>query len=223
MDLLMHIITEEYTIVQAMSNLDKVDVKVLFIVNENRFCATLTDGDIRRAILKGISLEEKVAKIANYKPILFKKDNMIGASNILREKKVSAAPILNEKMEIIGIVTAENEITKLKQKRIDIPIVIMAGGLGTRLFPYTRILPKALIPINDVPISERIIQSFYEMGCKSFYMILNHKKNMIKAYYNDIEKDYHIYFLEEDKPLGTGGGVELDKGYFKSTLYFDKL
>ena len=78
----------------------------------------------------------------------------------------------------------------------------MAGGLGSRLYPYTKILPKPLIPIVDTPISERIIQSFQKIGCKEFYMIINYKKNMIKAYFTDSDKNYNICFVEEKTPLG---------------------
>lgn len=96
----------------------------------------------------------------------------------------------------------------------------MAGGLGKRLYPYTKILPKPLIPIGEIPISEHIINRFNKYGCKEFFLIVNHKKNMIKAYYNEIEKDYSISYADEDedKPLGTGGGLSLLKGKINSTF-----
>ena len=94
----------------------------------------------------------------------------------------------------------------------------MAGGLGSRLYPYTKILPKPLIPIVDTPISERIIQSFQKIGCKEFYMIINYKKNMIKAYFTDSDKNYNICFVEEKTPLGTGGGIRLLKGKIHNTF-----
>ena len=94
----------------------------------------------------------------------------------------------------------------------------MAGGLGTRLYPYTKILPKPLIPIGELPIAEHIINRFYEYGCKRFYLIVNHKKNMIKAYFNEISKGYEVTYIDEDKPLGTGGGLYLLKGKINSTF-----
>ncbi|MBR1629452.1 MAG: NTP transferase domain-containing protein, partial [Lachnospiraceae bacterium] len=98
------------------------------------------------------------------------------------------------------------------------PVVIMAGGSGTRLYPYTKILPKPLIPIGDVPIVERIIRQFQDFGCHEFHLVVNVKKNMIKAYFNEIEKDYDVFYADEDEPLGTGGGLYLLKNKIKDTF-----
>ncbi len=99
---------------------------------------------------------------------------------------------------------------------IDIPVVMMAGGLGTRLYPYTKILPKPLIPVGDIPIAEMIIKNFRQYGCKRFHLVVNHKKNMIKAYFNEIEKDYTVSYADESQPLGTGGGLKLLEGKLKT-------
>lgn len=93
----------------------------------------------------------------------------------------------------------------------------MAGGKGTRLYPYTKILPKPLIPVGDIPIIERIIEQFVKAGCKDFYVIVNYKKDMIKAYFNEIkEKSYTITFIDENMPLGTGGGLKLLQNYLQT-------
>jgi len=94
----------------------------------------------------------------------------------------------------------------------------MAGGLGTRLYPYTKILPKPLIPIGEIPIVEHIMNRFHLYGSTQFYLIVNHKKNMIKAYFNEIERNYKVSYIDEDKPLGTGGGLSLLKGKINSTF-----
>ena len=94
----------------------------------------------------------------------------------------------------------------------------MAGGKGTRLYPYTKILPKPLIPIGDVTITERIIDTFRNYGCKEVHMVLNYKANMIKAYMNDVEKDYSVKYVDEDSFLGTGGGLRLLKGTINDTF-----
>lgn len=218
MDISGYIISEEYTVMQALNQLDTVEPKVLFVVQGKRFCATLTDGDVRRAILKGIDFEVPVCNIANYHPIFLKSvaDNL--QINRLKERKIKAAPILNDLMEITGIYIIDSENKGQFLTSIDVPVVIMAGGLGTRLYPYTKILPKALIPVRDMPISEHILQSFHKRGCKEFHMIINHKKDMIKAYYNEAEKEYHIMFHEEKVPLGTGGGIRLLKDIITNTF-----
>ena len=84
-----------------------------------------------------------------------------------------------------------------------VPVVIMAGGKGTRLYPYTKILPKPLIPIGDIPIMERIIDKFRDVGVTDFYATVNYRKNMIKSYFTDTAKDYEIKYVEENQPLGT--------------------
>lgn len=105
-----------------------------------------------------------------------------------------------------------------REKRLSIPVVIMAGGLGTRLYPYTKILPKPLIPIGEKPIVEHIIDRFQENGCSQFYMIVNNKKNMIKAYFSEIDKNYTLNYIDEKIPLGTGGGLCFLKNKINSTF-----
>lgn len=92
--------------------------------------------------------------------------------------------------------------------------MIMAGGKGTRLYPYTKILPKPLIPIGDIPIMERIIGKFCEFGTTQFYATVNYRKNMIRSYFSEISKTYSLEYVEEDKPLGTAGSLQLIKEEF---------
>ena len=116
----------------------------------------------------------------------------------------------------------DHDVEKSKQisdELHDIPVVIMAGGKGTRLQPYTNILPKALIPIGEVTITERIIESFQKYGAKKFYLILNHKANMIKSYFNEVQKNYDLEYIEEKEFLGTGGGLSLLKGKIEGSFF----
>lgn len=213
-----NIILETYTLKEALEQLDHVLVKVLFIVKNGRLKAALTDGDVRRAILNGASLKTSVMKIANYAPIYVEQDDREYLQKIFEEKKIEAIPLIDKDKKIKKIYISDLELEDGKDDIIELPIVVMAGGLGTRLYPYTKILPKPLIPIVDTPISERIIQSFQNMGCNEFYMIVNYKRNMIKAYFTDADKDYQIQFIEETMPLGTGGGVCLLKNKIFNTF-----
>jgi len=95
----------------------------------------------------------------------------------------------------------------------------MAGGKGTRLHPFTKVLPKPLIPIQEKPILEIIIDKFRDFGCKTFYLSVNYKSNMIKAYFNDLMPDYSINYIEEQKPLGTAGSLYLLKNKIKKTFF----
>lgn len=212
------IITEEYTVMQALERLDEVEPKVLFVTQNGKLCATVTDGDVRRAILKKISLTSPVKKIANYSPRFVKNGDEEFGLQLLTEKQLPAVPVVNAQLEIVGICKKEHTIKKEEQNLLDVPIVIMAGGLGTRLYPYTRILPKPLIPVGELPISERIIQSFRDIGCKNIYMIINYKKNMIRSYFNDSDCNYNIHFIDENEPMGTGGGLYFLKDIINSTF-----
>jgi len=210
-------IEEESSMLEAMAILDKIAKKVLFVVSEGLFVAVITDGDIRRWILRKGNLDAKVKDIANYSPKYLRENERTSAKNFMRKQCIEAVPIINESKRIVSIVFLNDEEIEAKTK-LDIPVVIMAGGLGTRLYPYTKILPKPLIPIGEIPIAEHIINRFYQSGCNNFFLIVNHKKNMIKAYFNEIERDYQVAYIEEDKPLGTGGGLSLLKGQINTTF-----
>lgn len=217
MDIKDFLIDEDTSMIEAMSQLDLVAKKILFVTKNDKFVATITDGDIRRWILKKGNLDAKVRNIANYSPKIMLIDDKNKAKEYMKINEIEALPILDNDNNIISIVLWNDEEIKNK-KELDIPVVIMAGGLGTRLYPYTKILPKPLIPIGEIPISEHIINRFNKYGCKEFHLVVNHKKNMIKAYFNEIEKDYIINYVDEDIPLGTGGGLGLLKGKINSTF-----
>lgn len=207
-----YFIDENSSILHAMKRLDEVPVKVLFIVENEILKASLTDGDVRRAILRGVDLQASVKDVANYHPVSIAQSEKYKCTQMLKKYGIQAIPIVDESGEIKEIYHESYLEKNTEEKYIDIPVVIMAGGEGTRLYPYTKILPKPLIPVVDTPISERIIHSFFYKGCRRFYMIVNYKKNMIKAYFNDVPKEYDLDFVEEKVPLGTGGGVKLLQG-----------
>jgi dTDP-glucose pyrophosphorylase len=217
MDVKNFLIDEDSTMIESMELLDKGAKKVLFVAKQGKLIATITDGDIRRWILKKGDLDAKVKDIANYNPKFLEEKNKAIAKEYMKKHSIEAVPIVDDNMQIILVVLLNNQEFE-KQKKINVPVVIMAGGLGTRLYPYTKILPKPLIPIGDIPIVEHIINRFHNNGCKDFYLIVNHKKNMIKAYFNEFEKDYSVRYIDEDRPLGTGGGLSLLKGKINHTF-----
>lgn len=211
-------IKEDKTILEAMQMIDRNTRKILFVQNEGVLLATVTDGDIRRWILKGGDLQAEVKYAANYQPKFLREGQEHLAHSAMKEKVVDAIPIVDEENKIKNIIFQNNLEERNAAFEIDIPVVMMAGGLGTRLSPYTNILPKPLIPVGDYPIAEHIINKFHKYGCNQFYMIVNYKRNMIKAYFDDLKKDYWITFVEEEKALGTGGGISLLKGKINSTF-----
>lgn len=210
-------IDEKCTIVEAMEHLGKIAKKVLFVSRDGQFVAALTDGDIRRWILKKGNLEAKVKDIANYNPKYLRERDKAMAKEYMKKHSIEALPILNDENNIVTIALWNDEEIEVR-RTLALPVVIMAGGLGTRLYPYTKILPKPLIPIGEIPIAEHIMNRFRYYGCNKFFLVLNHKRNMIKAYFNEVEKDYEVNYVDEDQPLGTGGGLSLLKGKIDSTF-----
>ena len=211
------LIAEEATMLQAMEQLDTAARKVLFVVKENRLIAAITDGDIRRWILNKGNLDAKVKDIANYQPHALFEGQESRAKEYMISNTLEALPILDSNRRIINILFW-NDGKREPRHNLHLPVVIMAGGLGKRLYPYTKILPKPLIPIGEIPIVEHIMNRFNHNGSNLFYLVVNHKKNMIKAYFNEITKNYQIEYIDEHKPLGTGGGLSLLKGKIQSTF-----
>lgn len=217
------LIKPEITIKQALKQIDETAEKILFVVNDDeKLLGTVTDGDIRRWILKDKSLGEEINKVMNKTPIFLRKGYSIEeAKNLMVSNKIECIPVVDEYKRILSAIWWIDLFDKKlrRYKEIDIPVVIMAGGEGTRLSPFNKILPKPLIPINGEPIIELIIERFLEYGCKEFYLSLNYKANIIKAYFNDLKHDYNINYIEEEKPLGTVGSLYLLKDKINSTFY----
>lgn len=137
-------------------------------------------------------------------------------TNELNKFNYSIVPILNSEMGLVDIYFKEPKVEKINT---DIPVVIMAGGLGSRLLPYTEVLQKPLVPVNGVPMIVRIMNRFHKFGVNDFHLVVNHKKEMIKAYFGDNEFNYKVGFAEETKKLGTGGGLFFVKDKIKSTFF----
>ena len=230
-------IEENLSIKEAIKRLDVTAKKILFVTKGNILKGSITDGDIRRWILKNGDLKESVRYIMNKKPRYINESEKSDYKKILKLNMIEALPVVTEKFEVIDIVfwndSFEKKLTHLN--KIDHDVVIMAGGQGKRLDPYTKVLPKPLIPIGDITIIERIIEKFTAYGCNKFHMTVNYKKNMIKAYFSELEVEYQINYVEEDKPLGTAGSLSflkncIDKTFFVSNCdilvdcdYYDML
>lgn len=208
----------------AMKKLDDSHRKILFVVQEDHILyGTLTDGDIRRWILAGKSLDEPVGSVCNLSPLStgprYEADSV---KRMMIEHKIQALPVIDEKKQIQEILFWDaifDDGTHFKRRgKLDIPVVIMAGGAGTRLDPFTRILPKPLIPIGDRTIIEIIIDNFRDYGIEEYYITLFNKAKLIKAYFEEIDLPYKLNYLEEKKPLGTVGVLSEIKNIIQDSI-----
>ena len=163
-------------------------------------------------------MEDQDKKTVNTAPAENGTNVQADVDEIMKKYGIEAMPIVDEEERLLSVSFWNDENISLKKRNISLPVVMMAGGLGTRLYPYTKILPKPLIPIGEIPIAERIINQFRKYGCNQFFLIVNYKKNMIKAYFNEIEKDYSVSYIDEEYPLGTGGGIALLKNKVHETF-----
>lgn len=218
-----YIINCDFTIKQAMKSLDAGGIGFLCIYKDDKVFGVITDGDIRRAILNEVPLGNIVGEITNTAFFslneYYEKEEV---NKLFKYTHIKHIPVINSSQQLIEIITEETfyniKITK-KQKKIDAKVVIMAGGKGTRLMPFTKIIPKPLIPIGDKSMLEIIMNKYNEYNIYDFYISVNYKASMIKAYFEDIDHQYSIKYVEEDKPLGTAGALkflenEFDKPFF---------
>lgn len=211
---------DDITVVEAMQRIDANSHGILYVVKDGRLLGSLTDGDIRRFIIKGGALDTPIRK-AMFTNTKYVFESEIGsAAEVMKSYKIYSVPVINKSRELVDIIfgdtAAKGKINSSALK--DTPVIIMAGGKGTRLYPFTKILPKPLIPIGDVPILERIINRFNSYGANDFYLTVNYKKEMIKSYFKELAPNYRITYVEEDKPLGTAGSIKLIENKFDSSI-----
>ena len=198
-----------------MKTLSEEGRKCIVIIDEGgRLIGTLSDGDLRKAILNGASMKDNIDNIYQKSPrvLIDGKYKKSEARKIFFENNFDLIPVINDKGFINDILFLESVLDqeeKTKKINYNIPVVIMAGGRGTRLEPFTKVLPKPLIPIHEKPIVEHIIDRFLKIGSKHFYLSVNYKSKILKAYFEELKPKYKISFVEEKFPLGTAGSLNL--------------
>ena len=217
-------INPSVSIKEAMKYLDNSGSKCLLVINEkNKLIGTLTDGDIRRAILLGSKFTEKIEKHFCTNPFFLVQDKFSNdeALDLLISKNLDLIPIINSDNEIIDYLTWSKLGKDKKSERSleEIPVIIMAGGYGKRLEPFTKILPKPLIPLNDKTIIEHIIDQFLAVKCKKFYVTTNYKAQIIKSYFSELSFNYNLNFIDEKEPLGTAGSLFFFNNKLKNPIF----
>jgi len=208
------LISHKLTVKESMKKLDTVASKILFVVNEERaLIGSFSDGDIRRYILNNGSLDADVETACNKNTFRLNSGfNKIEATTQMNELDILFAPVIDEVGIIINIFTVSGSpkiVDKAKYSILDIPVIIMAGGKGTRMEPFTNVLPKPLIPIGQKTMVEHIIDEYRKYGIDEYFLTINYKGNLIEAYFNGIEKEYKINYLRESLFQGTAASLKL--------------
>ena len=211
------------TLLEALKQMDTVDKKLLFVFNRERFVNILSIGDIQRAILKNIPLDTTVDKILRKSTrTANSSDSLENIKSRMIQFRMECMPILDDEGELVEVYFWEDLFSAWKRRnevQLELPVVIMAGGKGTRLKPITNVLPKPLVPIGEKTILEEIMNHFIEVGCNNFLITVNYKAEMIKQYFESINHKYKISFYKENKPLGTAGSLSLLKDKIDKTFF----
>lgn len=209
-----NVVNENLTVKEALESLNDLSGEkslTLFIVNDKKqLVGTLTDGDVRRGLINGLTLSQKVTDFM-FRDFRFLRKNKFSVKDIddLRKQNLHLIPLLNTKNEIARIID-------LSAKRTILPVdaFIMAGGEGLRLRPYTETLPKPLLKVGDKPILEHNIDRFDSYGINNVYISVNYLGEKIESYFgNGKQKGINIKYIKESKPLGTIGSIRLVESF----------
>ena len=205
-----HIVYDFISIKAGIKRLNKVNPPILFVRNKSKnFLGTVTDGDIRRYILRGENLTDKINTITNKNSYACNFNSLKFKKNILEKKLIDLSlksiPVLKNK-KIIGA------LFSVPQQRKQTPILIMAGGKGRRLLPFTSKIPKPLVTLNNKPILHFILQKIIQENFENLFISINHLGDQIIEFFQK-NKNFglNISFIQENSPLGTAGSLYLIK------------
>lgn len=213
------IINKAMTLKEALIKMEEEAKGILLVVNQNnKLIGTLTDGDLRRAILKDTKLEDEIGAIIHENPISAKPNmNRDEIKDIFIRKAIRHLPIVDDN-EVICDLISINDI--LLEKGKDNAVIIMAGGLGTRLRDLTKEIPKPMLKVGKYPILHHIINNFKQYGYNKMFISVNYKSEIIENYFQDgYAHGVKINYVKEHKRLGTGGGIKLAKDYIKKPFF----
>lgn len=217
------IISINDTIVSVLKQMDGHRTKLVFVFDGDKFECILTIGDIQRAIIRQANLSDPISTILDRDKIYVSdKDSIEHIKDVMFKELIDCMPVLNDAGEIVDVLFWHDVFTEAvadNRAKIDLPVVIMAGGKGTRLKPITNVIPKPLVPVGDKTILEVIMDQFEGIGCNKFYMSVNYKADMMEYYLSQLDHKYDIEFFMEDKPLGTIGSVSLLKGKITTPFF----
>jgi dTDP-glucose pyrophosphorylase len=203
----------------VMELLNQNSLQIALVVDDgNRFMGTVTDGDIRRGLLAGGTMQTPVSEILHRNPtVCLSSDSKDHILSVATSKALQQIPIVDDRGVLVGVETIEDLV---KRRTRENPVVIMAGGMGTRLGELTRNVPKPMLHVGNKPILLTIIESFAKFGFTNIVLSVNYKSDVIENYFKDGSGfGVNISYIREDKRMGTAGALSLlekrpDKPFF---------
>ena len=219
------VVQSSASIIYTMKQMDAVRHKSLLVFEGDRFFSIVTIGELQRAIIANYDLNSPIYSIIRTegKQYANEKEDIEGVKKRMLQIRCEFMPVLDDEGKLVDVYFWSDVFTSVPvndtREPINLPVVIMAGGMGTRLRPLTNVLPKPLIPIGDKTILEEIMNQFEGIGCRKFYMSVNYKSEMIRFYLDQLDHKYDIEFFEETKPLGTIGSVSMLKGKIMTPFF----
>ncbi len=202
-------VSPDMSIRETISLIDSSAMQIAMVVDgASHLLGTVTDGDIRRGILKGVQLGDAVEKIMNRKPkVCSEGDSRETILARMRAGRLRHMPVVDSSGQVVGLETLEEFLAASKRQNA---VVLMAGGLGTRLRPLTENCPKPMLKVGNKPLLEIILDNFIEYGFHRFYISVNYMAEVVKAYFGDGSRwGVEITYLHEDERLGTAGALSL--------------
>lgn len=213
-----HIISQDITLLEALSHINTLypDPLVLFVVDgDQRMVGTLTDGDSRRALIAGASVNDKAEKIMHRKFNFMKVEDAKNVKEIRHQKEINMklVPILDDGQHIVDIIDLEKFKT-----RLPVDAVIMAGGKGERLRPLTDKTPKPLLPVGDKAIIDHNVDRLINYGVQHISVTVNYLKEQIEEHYQEPRNGIRIQTVREPKYLGTIGSIKFVPHFYNDTV-----
>ena len=203
------LVSPEISLVDAIKEMHSVGARILLVTDDSELLlGTVTDGDIRRVLIKGFPMDGKISKVMNTDPFVIKKPySQKKILKIMSDKGLLHIPVVDDGGILEGIEILQHLI---ENQQYNNPVFLMAGGFGSRLRPLTDNIPKPLLKVGKKPILETIIEQFIESGFRNFYISTYFKSEMIKGYFKDGElHGANINYINESTPLGTAGSLGL--------------
>lgn len=211
------------TLLEALKKMDTLDKKLLIVIKDKKFEGLLSAGDIQRAVIQNKSLDSTVCQVMRKKlRIATPLDDFNEIKKMMFDYRMELCPVVDSNSEIVNVFFWEDVFNEAKPEPIskfELPVVVMAGGLGSRLKPLTNVLPKPLIPIGDKSMLEEIFDRFSIYGCNDFFVSVNYKADFIEYYIENQKLPYNITFFSEPVPMGTAGSLSLLKGKINQTFF----